>query len=268
METFSKEKKNVVSAILVTLGLLSLFLLVQTIGVVKSYDKNNSNTQINQISINGTGEAFAVPDVATVSFTGTGSAKTMSGAQKALNEQIAKAMDFLKDSNIAEKDIKTQNYNSYPKYDYKYESDTICGALTCPPRPTKQVISGYESSQTISVKVRNTDDVGKIIDGLGKAGLSNINGPDFSIDNEDSIKAEARKNAINDAKKKAKALARDLGVRLGDIISFNESNGGPIYYAKDAMMSTSVGGVASPEANLPKGENKITSNVMIVWEIR
>ena len=268
MDITPKDKKNIIGAILISLGFLSLFLLAKTVTEIRAYDRNNTDQQ-NLISVSGEGEAFAVPDIATVTFAGTGSAKTMAGAQKSLNEQIAKAMEFLKASGIAEKDIKTENYNSYPKYEYKYTDDVVCGAYTCPPRPTNQVITGYEASQTVSVKVRDTDTAGTIIDGLGKAGLSNISGPSFSIDNEDEIKAEARKNAIDDARQKARVLARDLGVRLGDITSFSESSGGQMYYAKDALLSPmAVSAPASPEANLPKGENKITSSVTITWEIR
>ncbi len=268
LELTPKEKKNIVVASLITLGLLSLFLLAKTVGEVKAYNHRDVGAQQNLITISGEGEVFAVPDIATVTFTATGNAKTMADAQKALNEQTTKAMSFLKDSKIADKDIKTQNYNSYPKYEQKSDPalGMPCSQYYCLPVNTKSVIVGYEASQTVSVKIRNTDDAGKIIDGLGKVGLSNISGPDFSIDDEDGLKAEARKNAIDDTKTKARALARDLGVRLGDITSFNESSGGPMYYANDMMLSAKT--ASAPEASLPKGENKITSNVTITWEIK
>src|SRR3989338_6144941 len=96
---------------------------------------------------------------------------------------------------------------------------------SCPPRPGKSVISGYEASESITVKVRNTDDVGTIMQGLGTIGVSNLSGPNFSIDDEDALKAEARKKAIDDAREKAKILAKDLGVRLGRISSFSEGGG-------------------------------------------
>ena len=52
---------------------------------------------------------------------------------------------------------------------------------------------------------------------------------------------EARRKAIEDARAKEKVLARDLGIRLGDVVSFNESGGGyPIYYAK--TMGMGMGG--------------------------
>lgn len=268
MELTTKTKKSIVLAIIATLGVLALFLLVKTVGELWDYGQRDGDRQQNTISISGEGEVFAVPDIATVTFTATANAKTMSGAQKAMNEQVNKAIAVLSDAGIDQKDIKTENYNSYPKYEYKYTDDVVCGAYTCPPRPTSQSIVGYEASQSVAVKIRKVDDAGSIIDSLGKAGVSTIYGPDFSIDNEEALHAEARKKAIDEARKKARTLARDLGVRLGDITSFSESAGGSIYYAKDAMMTANAMAPASPEASLPKGENKITSNVTITWEIR
>ena len=56
--------------------------------------------------------------------------------------------------------------------------------------------------------------------GLGTTGVSNLSGPDFSIDNPDALQVQARKLAIDDAKAKAQVLAKDLGVSLGKIERF------------------------------------------------
>jgi uncharacterized protein YggE len=94
-----------------------------------------------------------------------------------------------------------------------------------------------------------------------------LNGPNFTIDNEDGLKVEARKIAIDDAKVKAQKLASDLGVRLGKITSFSESgnNPAPIMYGKAMMLEAPS---APAPAEIPKGENKITSDVTITYELR
>ena len=104
--------------------------------------------------------------------------------------------------------------------------------------------------------------------GLGATGVSNLSGPNFTIDDEDGLKAQARKKAIDDAREKAEALAEDLGVRLGRIASFSEGGGygAPMYYGKDMMAEQSAAGNAV-RAELPKGENTISSDVTITYEI-
>ena len=67
---------------------------------------------------------------------------------------------------------------------------------------------------------------------------------------------------------KAKRLADDLGVRLDDIVSFNENGGFQPYYAKmeSQMALDSAAGNYAPE--LPTGENTISANVTITYSIK
>ena len=130
------------------------------------------------------------------------------------------------------------------------------------------MLNGYTASESITVKVRNTDNVGDIMQALGVTGISNLSGPNFSIDNQDALVAQARKLAIDDAKAKAQALAKDLGVTLGKISSFNDSgNNYPVMYAQNAMLSGAVAPKAAP-AVIPAGVNTITSDVTITYEIK
>lgn len=266
-------QKNLYRASLTFLVVLSLFFVVKFLSEFRAYGMMGSSGA-NTITLSGHGEVQAVPDIANVYFTINKEGKTVKEAQDAVAVIEKASLDSLKSNNVAEKDIKTTSASFNPKYKY---SDSICPmyegaagvnrmAYYCP--PGKQILTGYEAYESITVKVRNTDDVGKIMQGLGNLGVTNLSGPDFSIDNEDVLKAEARKKAIDDARTKAKALAKDLGVNLGRISNFSESgNGGPIYYAKAQMMDSAVS-VAPAPAQLPKGENTISSDVTITYEIR
>ena len=170
--------------------------------------------------------------------------------------------DFLEEQGIVKKDIKTESYNSYPKYDY----GSPCYGMYCP-RATPKII-GYEVSENISVKVRDLTKAGEILGGITALGVSETSGPNFSIENEDKIKAEARQMAIDEAKTKAESLASDLGVRLVRIVNFSEDGYYPApMYARDSMM-TLESKVGQAALELPAGENKITSNVTITYEIR
>ena len=262
--------KNLYKVMLVFLVVLSLFFAVKLLVEFRSYGMMGSN-EANTITLSGHGEVKAVPDIANVYFTIRKEGKTVKEAQTAVVVVEKKALDFLKENKVAEKDIQTSNASFNPKYEYMYDTKSLmpCSEFGCPPRPGKNVISGYEAYESITVKVRNTDDVGKVMQGLGTLGVTELSGPNFAIDNEDALKAEARKKAIDDAREKAKVLAKDLGVSLGRIANFSEGGGygGPIYYAKDAMMAESVGSAPVP-AEIPKGENTISSDVTITYEIR
>lgn len=260
---------SVINSIIAIAILFSLFLAAEVFSLVKEYKFiGSASAPQTIIDFSGTGEVFAAPDIAVMNLTEREEAKTVKQAQDVVTGKISKVLSFLKENGIADKDIKTNNYSSYPKYDYIYETDITCGSQTCPPRPAKQIITGYEVSQNIEVKIRNIDNTNIVVDGLGKIGITEMNGPNFAIDKEDALKAEARRIAINDAKAKAVVLAKDLGVQLVRIVSFSESGDSPMYAYKSGAMAMTADVAAAPAPQLPTGENKLTSNVTITYEIR
>ena len=138
--------------------------------------------------------------------------------------------------------------------------------MDIPCRQDAPKIIGYEVSEYISVKIRDLANVGEVLQGIGSIDISEISGPNFSVDNEDGLKAQARKLAIDDAKAKAKVLSKDLGVKLIRIVSFSENDNYPMMYSTKGAGIMDSYATSAPE--LPTGENKITSNVTITYEIR
>ena len=253
----------------------SLFLAALFATTLKQYhyigrDINSQTT----ITVSGDGDAYAMPDIATVSFSITQEAKLPADARKAVDDRMKKIHAFLTASKIDEKDIKTTGYNLYPKYEWS-RSATVCPVSTngmmypCNP-DGKQVLTGYEVSQSVDVKIRDLDSAGSVLGGLTDNGASNVSGLSFTVEHEDAVQAQAREAAIAKAKDKAQQLANDLGVTLVRIVSFNEGGNYPVYnYAMGASMKTMSADATPPSAaNIPTGENKYVSNVSIVYEIR
>ena len=252
--------KRIQIAAIVALSCLSLFLLVKTFGAWSDID--NAPIQ-NTITVTGQGETFAVPDIGAFTFSVIEEGSSVAEAQKKATTKNNEALKYIKSMGVEDKDIKTESYNAYPKYEYP---QIVCVRYPCP--PAKETLSGYEVSQTISVKVRNVDKAGDILSGVGEFGVSNISGLTFTIDNEDALKTEARSKAIADAKDKASVLVKDLGVRLGRVVSFSEDSGGypyPIYTMEAKGMGMGGG---EPAPDIATGENKITINVTVTYRIK
>jgi hypothetical protein len=272
MIKISPEKKiKIYRAVKVIVLVLVLLCAVKFLAGCGRDEKNGTDNQ-NTISFTGHGEISAVPDIANIDFTIQKDAKTVKEAQDDVAQVEKASLAFLRTSSVADKDIKTTDASFYPKYEYKYEAqpEIACVSGNCPPIPPpigNNVIVGYTASENITVKIRNTDDAGKIMQGLGTLGVSNLDGPNFTIDNEDSLKDGARKLAIDDAKAKAKKLANDLGIRLGKITSFSENGNNPEPMYAKAMTAGAVSAPSAP-AELPTGQNLITSDVTITYEIK
>ncbi len=263
METLFTNKKFIkLSSIF--LVLLCLFTLAKFINEVNSGIYIGSGAPATStITVMGTGNVTAVPDITTLSVTVSKDADTSAAAQSALNDSVTKVLAYLKSQKIADKDIKSDYGGVNPKYVY---SQVVCVRYPCPQSDPK--IVGYTAMQTITIKVRAVDSANDVRTGLANLGITDISGPTFTIDDEDNLKDAARANAIADAREKAQTLARSLGVRIVRVTSFSENGGGyPIMYDAKAMMAGSAPN-AAPAPELPKGENKITSNVTITYEIR
>ena len=247
----------------VVLGLLALFLLALTVGAFKNIDRNEYPTT--SITIDGVGSVMAVPDIASVSFSVMEEASTVAAAQEAATKRTDAALAALKSADVAEKDITTSSYSVYPQY-----NNVVCPNVGPCGAPT---IRAYQVSQSVNVKVRDTASIGSVLQGLGDAGVQNIQGPNFTTDDPESLRAEARDKAVADAKEKAQALADSLGVRLGKVVGFweNTDGGYPMPYARAEAMNQSYGGVAMDMAkapSLPVGEGEIEVRVSVTFELK
>lgn len=254
------------TVVAVAFGVLALWGLAQTITTLKEYRFIGSGTTAtNTIAVDGKGEVFSVPDIATFSVSVEETEKQVSDAQSAASKKMNAIIAYVKESGVAEKDIKTTDYNVYPKYTWQQGA---CDSLgRCP--GGEQVLDGYTVTQTISIKVRVTEKAGEILSGAGSRGATNVSGLTFTVDDEEKVLAEARTKAIADAQEKAEELADELGVELVRIVGFYENGAAPqpMMYAK-TMASGAAYDIAESAPSLPTGENKITSNVSITYEIR
>lgn len=263
METFLNNKRISVS-VFILLVVVSLFTIAKLINEIKqSPYVGRGNQPANVISVSGSGEVLAVSDIASLYVNLTKDGKTAKEAQDLLNVSITKTLAYLKGEKIEDKDIKSEYGGLTPKYSY---SQIVCIRYPCPQQDPK--IIGYTATQSITIKVRDVDNASVVRTGLAGLGITDISGPTFSIDDEEIFKDQARSKAIIEAKGKAEILAKELGVRLGKVVNFSENNGGyyPMYDTK--MMGAGAVSESSVAPTLPKGENKITSNVTITYEIR
>ncbi len=263
MHNFFDENMKKVS--LVVVGLLGLFLLVQTVVSVVDLGIRKDNTiSPNVISVRGVGEALAVPDIASFSFTVREEGKDVASVQQTMTDKANNAISYLKEQGIEDRDIKTESYYTNPKYEY---SQGVCGPSYCP--PSKQSIAGFEVSQTVSVKVRDISKAGDILTHISTLSISEVSNLSLTVDSVDALKAEAKADAIEKAREDAENIAKSLGVKLDDIVGFYEETPGYGYGEMDAGISPMMINTKSVDApNLQPGEQKFTSIVSITYSIK
>lgn len=228
--------------------LLALFLLVEINQV------SNTATTTNTVSFSGEGKVTAKPDIAVISASIVTQAVDSKTAQDNNSTKSNAVSAFLSKQGVADKDIKTSDYNVLPQYKYP----TYGG------QPT---ITGYQVTQSYEVKVRDLTKVSTILSGLVTAGANQVSNLGLQIENPDAIQAQARQLAIDNAKKKATELEKQVGISLGKIVNFVEgSNGYPVpMYGVVKGMGMGGGG---PEPTISAGENDVIADVTITYQIK
>lgn len=205
------------------------------------------------MTLSGTGEVTAAPDMAHVSTGVIAEAKTAREALSVNNKAMTKVIAELKARGIAEKDIQTSNFHVGPQYQHYKDG-----------RPAK--IRGYRVSNQVNIVIRELAKLGEVLDAVVSLGSNSINGVQFSISKPEKLRDEARRLAVADARRKAELYAQAAGVTLGQIMSINESGGfQPQPMQKFARAARLEAADAVP---VQAGEQALSMTVNIAWEIK
>jgi len=211
------------------------------------------SSQQEGIWVSGTGKVSVTPDVVNLNLGVKSEEATVAGAQSKAVEAMNKVMVVLESYNIEAKDIQTQQYSITPVYTYDEKT-------------RRSTVTGYQVSNIVNVKIRDTEKASEIIDAVASAAgdLTIINNISFSVDDPTQYYAEAREKAMTDAYDKAQQLASLSKVTLGKptYITESTSSPAPIYYAKAYAAEDTAG--STP---ISSGETDIIINVQVTYAI-
>ena len=210
------------------------------------------------ISIEGRGEVAAAPDMAMVTSGVTTQGATAREALDANTAAMAELIAALKGTGIADRDIQTSGFSVNPNY--VYSDDRDANGYTLPPK-----INGYQVSNTVTVKVRQLEDLGAILDQSVTVGANTVNGVSFSVADPSELLNKAREAAFADATAKAELYAKAAGTTLEDIVSISEKQGfnDPQPYPMYARAEMADSAKVPVEA----GELSFAINVSVQWEL-
>jgi len=240
-------RKRVIAISLVAIILLGVFLYYFAIP---------------RISVSGTGTVNATPDQAQISFTvrirDVLAANAVS-RQAAIMESV---MAGLTAQGIAKEDITTSAYSLNAVYN---QTDYYCKEGYCPIPTTTGEIIGYEVIQSIQVTVNDLPRIGSVLDKIVQAGVTQIDYIGFSFKDAtyETLRAQAYKKAVADARGQADAIIGATGGFVIGIASLSTNYWGPIYSMEKRDVS---GGTVPPSTPVvPSGSITVTANINIVY---
>jgi uncharacterized protein len=165
------------------------------------------------ITVTGVGTVTSVPNRASFTIGVQTQGPTAKEALAANSEQMSRVIESVKSAGVAKDDVKTQNVSVSANY------------------VDQGRIDGYSARNSVLVTVHDLSKAGSILDGASNAGANEVYGPMLSRSDEDELQAKALRGAVEDARKKAEALADAAGVQLGRVTRITEAfAGGPQPY--------------------------------------
>ncbi len=208
---------------------------------------------IRTILVSGEGKAIIEPNTARISFSVFSEGANPEILIKDNIKKMNAAVDFIKSKDIDVKDIKTTQYDLRPVSEYNEEKK-------------RSFISGYQMTQTVSVKIRDLTKLAEILGGLPELGINQIDSVAFEIDDPEKYLTEARNQAFAKARQKAEEMAKANNVKLDKIINFSEyQNGGPAPYYYGGLERTESFKITP---SLQPGTQEITVSANITYQIK
>jgi hypothetical protein len=204
-----------------------------------------------QISVSGQAQISVAPTLATIVLGVSEEAEEASLAMRAVSTKMVEVIDALRAAGIAAEDMQTQQVSLNPVWSQSrnYEDG-------------RSRITGFAASNTLSLRIRDLDRVGEVLDQVLKVGANEFRGLSFGVDNPSEVQDQIRGAAVKDARRKAEQLAEAAGVVLGPVRVISDRDGGGGY--PKMAMEMARADVAMP---IEAGELSFSHSVSVVYDI-
>ena len=197
------------------------------------------------ISVNGEGRVTAPPDMAVISIGVRTDGANAAAALRANSEAMSASIKKLKSLGVADRDIQTSGLSINPRYNYEKN------------RSNPEII-GYTAANTVTVRLRDLEKAGAVIDQTVQSGANSLGGISFTFSEPQPLYDAARRDAVLQAKARAQLLADAAGVKLGHLLTIQDgyvSTPGPRDMAVRMEMS------AGADVPIAAGESAIKATV-------
>ena len=140
----------------------------------------------------------AEPDLVRIGAGVTSDAPTAVEAMRSNAQAMSAVVDRIRQLGVPETDIQTTGISLGARYDYDQVAQ-------------RQVFRGYQAANRVSVRLREIERTGEVLDALVAAGATDLSGPDFVVEDNSEARAQARNAAMETVSEQALSYARMAG---------------------------------------------------------
>lgn len=243
--------KRIYAALLCAVMMLSLSTAsaaAATVTPVPVMLPDESAANATEITVQGSAQVSADPDMVTIQTNASAKAGTMADAQGQISAIIEKATGKLMELGVLGEDIVTSNYSYYPNYNY--ETNTI---------------TSYEANHTLSITCRDVEMLDSVIGVLTDCGLSQIYDVSFDVSARSELYRQALQLAIQAAEEKALTMAAASGKTLTGLKSIEENEGYSEGYAINARADMLTSESTKGATGIRSGGVSVNARVTAVY---
>lgn len=207
---------------------------------------------VQTVSVTAQGKAEAVPTIAKITASIQSANPNLDLARAENQNKVDAIITKLKTVGIDEKDIKTQYLSAGGGYPVP---------MMYPQRQTNAFTTSLE------ITIRKLTNADAVLTALTSNGATNIYGPQLTVDDTklETAKSEARQNAVENAKVKAKELAQASGRSVGKVVSIKEQGD---YAYPMPLMAAGSADLVQKESQIQPGQNDVTINLLVDFELK
>ena len=207
------------------------------------------------VSVTGSGEVKAQPDMAYVTLGVEARRPTLAEARAEVNATVERLLALTRELKIEPKFVDSTRLQVQP--DYRWDE-----------KSSSQVLLGYVVSRQVDVELHDLDRLGTLLEKSVSAGVNQVGGARLDSSRRKELERAALTQAVDDARLNAEALARAAGAKLGPVQSLSASGAMPVpMYAERAMSVAAAPMADAAEKSYQSSEMKFTASVSAQFEL-
>jgi uncharacterized protein YggE len=210
--------------------------------------------QLSSIRVTGDARVTTKPDRVQIDIGVTTRALQAQEAAAQNAHQTDAVLGSLRKAAGAAAVLKTVSYSLSPTYKYH-------------PNGEEPTLTGYTAANVVQVTLDDLARIGAVIDAATQAGANQVQGIQFTLRDQDAVRAEALRQAAVSARAKADVLAAALQLKILRVLNVEENSPRVLpvrTFMGGARMSAAAAAAPTP---VESGTLDVTADVMLTVEV-
>jgi len=228
-------------------------ILACAVAAAPAHAQQTPLSPVSSIRVTGDAKVTAKPDRVQIDLGVTTRAAQSQDAASQNARQVDAVLAAVRKATGPAAVLKTISYSLNPTYQYH-------------PKGEEPTITGYSAVNVVQVTLDDLAKIGTVIDSATLAGANHVQGVQFTLRDQDAVRAEALRQAATRARAEADVLAAALALKVVRVLSVEENSPRvvPVRAYMGAPRTTASTATATP---VEAGTLDVTADVMLTVEV-